>query len=165
MSITIEQAARRLRIAVFVVMVSMAGAYAAARLNLGVGQARIEYHSAALASRPAHAIATVAIILLMVALVRLTQMLGKIASGELFSKAVVGRFRGFAFWLLVSALCTLIGPLVASLLFPADGPTHHIRLVLDFREIITVGITLLLFLLARLLERARDIEAEMREIV
>jgi hypothetical protein len=49
---------------------------------------------------------------------------------------------------------------------PANATgTHHLALVLDFRQVLTLGITLLLFLLARLLERAREIEAEMREIV
>ena len=38
-------------------------------------------------------------------------------------------------------------------------------LVLDLRDLLTVGITLLLFLLARLLERARAIDEEMREFV
>ncbi|MEO6580358.1 MAG: DUF2975 domain-containing protein [Sphingomicrobium sp.] len=165
MATTIEQTARRLRIAVVMVMTLMVVAYASARLNLGFGPAHVEVHSLDLNSGAAHFIAIAAIILLLAALVRLTQMLGLIAGGALFSQAVVGRFRAFAFWLLLSALWTLFGPSVARLLFPQGGPGHHLRMVLDFREIIMVGITLLLFLLARLLEKAREIETEMREIV
>jgi hypothetical protein len=36
---------------------------------------------------------------------------------------------------------------------------------LDLRQLMLLGITLFLFLLARLMERARELEAEMQEFV
>jgi hypothetical protein len=157
--------ARRLRVAVVVVMVLLVAGYVAARFRITVGATHVEYHSPGVASDIGHAIATVAVLFLLVSLARLVQMLGLIGRGDLFSATVVRRFRGFAFWLLVSALCDLLGPIFAQLTMEAAGRTRHVRMVIDFREIIIVGTTLLLFLLARLLERAREIESENREIV
>jgi hypothetical protein len=42
---------------------------------------------------------------------------------------------------------------------------HRIFIVLDIRDLLLIGITALLFLVARMLERARAIEHEMSEIV
>jgi hypothetical protein len=105
------------------------------------------------------------VLLLLVALFRLTQMLRLIQMGEMFSVEVIGRFRSFAFWLLLLALYGLVAPTLLALAEGAATGTHRLAFVLDFRQLLTLGITVLLFLLARLLERAREIEAEMREIV
>jgi len=165
MASSIEQSAARLRIAVFVVIAVLLSAYVSARMNIGLGATHVEYHPAGGDSGTAHSLGTVSVVLLALALGRLTQMLAAIAAGELFSITVIGRFRAFAFWLLLSALCSLLAPIASQLLAASTATGHRFRLIVDFREIITVGTTLLLFLLARLLERARDIESENREII
>ena len=58
-------------------------------------------------------------------------------------------------------------PLIAALagFYPLAGSAHRMALVISLTDVLTVGITLLLFLLARLLERARQLDEDMREIV
>ena len=138
--------------------------YVAARFGGQLGPVRVEAEGH---GPPGWAmvIGDVRILLLTVALFQLTQMLGKIACGELFSAAVVGRFRSFAFWLLLMALFSLIAPIVAELISLPGGHERRLALRIDFREVLTVGVTLVLFLLARLLERARSLDEEMREFV
>lgn len=161
----IQHSALRLRWAVFAAMALMLLVYVAARLDLRVAQAHIAYQNHAADARFARPIGDVSMALLMIALFRLTQMLRRIAMGELFSVAVVRRFRGFALWLLLMAVFELLAPIFAVLVTPAPGLPHQMRILLDLRDLLTVGTTLLLFLLARLLERARRLDEEMREFV
>ncbi len=157
----IVRSAARLRVATFVVMTLFVLLCTAAHFDLPAGQAHVDYR----VSGPPGArwIADVSVMLLLVALWRLTQMLGRISSGELFSSAVISRFKSFAFWLLLTALFGLLAPAMAQFLqFPA---TEQLAFVIDFSKLVTVGVTLVLFLIARLLERARQIEQENREIV
>lgn len=161
----IARSARRLRWIVWGAMAAMVVLYAAARFGVQLGRAHVEYegdHGDLLWSQ---AIGDISLLLLLVALVRLSQMLGRIAAGETFSAAVVGRFRSFAFWLLAMALFGLIAPPLAQLPAFTPGGTHRLEFRIDFREVLTVGVTLVLFLLARLLERARRLDEEMREFV
>jgi len=159
----IRRSAVRLRVAVLATIVVMIGLYGAARFGLRLGQAHVEYrvHGPDLVS--ARLIGDVTLVLLVVALVRLTQMLSLIAAGELFSLAVIGRFRSFASWLLLSASVGVLAPIALSLVAPAGG--HRLAVALDFQKIVMVGITLVLFLLARLLERARGLDEEVRQFV
>ena len=105
------------------------------------------------------------VLLIFVALYQLTAMLRRIACGELFTAGVIGRFRAFALWLLLSALFGLLAPIGLQLLGLVPGTGNQIRVAIDFREVIVVGVTLVLFLLARLLERARGLDEEVREFV
>jgi hypothetical protein len=159
----IMRAADRLRWIVIGAMVAMVALYLAARFEIGIGRARVEYGPPETPGGDNRLVGDVGMVLLALALARLAQMLGAIARGELFSVTVIRRFRGFAFWLLLMAIVGLAGPLLAEALARQAG--DPVRLVLDFRQMLTVGITLLLFLLARLLERARQIEEEVREFV
>ena len=159
----IRTAAVRLRVATFVTMAVMALLYVAARFGLRLGQAHVEYRLHQPDILITRLLSDLMLVLLLIALFRLTQMLARIAAGELFTAEVIGRFRSFALWLLVTALVGLAAPLVAGLIAPADG--HRFMLALDFQRIVTVGVTLVLFLLARLLERARRLDEEMREFV
>jgi hypothetical protein len=88
-------------------------------------------------------------------------MLSLIASGEYYSVRVVRHFRGFAFWLLILAVMAF----VASMVRPSQGTGVNIEIGINFTDLMAVGLTLLLFLIARLLERAGEIEQENREIV
>lgn len=162
----INRTAARLRWGLIVAMGAMALLYLAARLELGFGPARVEFRDDGLAPAAARIVADGTMLLLLVALARLSQMLRLVEQGELFSAPVIRHFRGFAFWLLLMALYGFLAPIVLTLAAGPDaGSPHRMAFVLDLRELLTLGITLLLFLLARLLERAREIEAEMREIV
>lgn len=157
----IMRSARRLRIAVIVAMVVVGASIMLAWIGgpLGIAQVEVRNHGGPIDSLM---VGTASIILIEIALFRLTQMLGAIAQGDLFSSRVIRHFRGFAFWLLIVALVGVGLPLIGSL--AGSGP-HRVALVLDLTKILAVGVTLLLFLLARLLERARQIDEEMREIV
>jgi len=161
----IARSASRLRWAVLSAMIVMGLLYVAARSGLQIGQARVEYQRHSGDSRAVGVIGDVLVVLLLVALYHLTAMLKRIGDGELFTAGVIGRFRAFALWLLLSALFGLLAPFGLQLLGPDSGGTHRFKLVLDYREIITVGLTLVLFLLARLLERARGLDEEVREFV
>ena len=109
-------------------------------------------------------VADISILLLSVALYHLSRMLGAIAAGDLFSARVVGAFRAFAFWLLLVALVWVVAPIVAVVLTGPDE-AHRLAFRLQLRDVLTIGVALILFLVARLLERARTIDEEMREIV
>ena len=162
----IHRGARRLRIAVIAAMVLLAVTLALAWVGPALGLARVEiqHKSGLIDSRVA---GTGAMLMIEVALFRLAQMLSAIGDGELFSSRVVRHFRGFAFWLLLVAIAGVAMPLIAALSgsFPLAGGAHRMALVISLTDVLAVGITLLLFLLARLLERARQIDEEMREIV
>ena len=158
----IRRGASRLRWAVLVAIAFMVGLYLTARFGLPFAGIHIVHRQSAGSSA---VIGDVGIVLLVIALFRLVQMLGAIADGELFSTTVVRRFRAFAFWLMLMALTGLLGPIVAEIIRRQGAPVGQMQIILDFRQILTVGVTLLLFLLARLLERARDYEAEAREFV
>jgi hypothetical protein len=160
----IARSASRLRWAVFAAMAVAVLLYAAARFGVRLGELRIEYHGQGASSAAAQAISDIVMLLLLVGLFRLAQMLGRIASGEMFSTGVIGRFRSFAFWLMLAALFRLFAPAVAQLLEVAQGG-HRLEIRIDFRDVLTVGVTFVLFLLARLLERARRLDEEMREFV
>ena len=160
----IARSASRLRWVVVAAMAIMAALYIAGRFGLQVGPARVEYRTHGPDLPLARIFADILLALLLAALFRLTQMLGRIANGELFSAAVIGHFRSFAFWLLVMALVGLFGPVLVGL---ADAPPAPARFhfAIKYDGIITVCVTLVLFLLARLLERARRLEEENREFV
>ena len=159
----IRRSAKRLRIALFAAMALMAALYLAARFGLALGAAHVEYR-VHVDSPYARLIGDVTTVLVLVALFRLTQMLGLVTSGEMLSAGVIGRFRSFASWLLIVAIFGAIAPVLAQALAPPAN-VHRLELAVDFREILIVGATLALFLVARLLERGRRLEEEMREFV
>jgi hypothetical protein len=161
----IAKAAARLRWGVFAAIAVMALLYVAALFDWQLGGAHVEYRLHEVSPTMGRAIGAGTMVLLLIALLRLAQMLRLIEMGELFSVEVVSRFRSFAFWLLLLALYGLLAPTVFAFAEGLATRTHRFAFVLDFRQLLTLGITVLLFLLARLLERAREIEAEMREIV
>lgn len=162
---SIRRAASRLRVGVFVVMALVVALYLSALLDLRLAHARVEHQIEGLSATYGWAIGVGGILLLLVALFRLSQMLGRIAAGDLFSTAVIGQFRAFALWLLLMALFDLLAPIAAGVAGAASGYPHRLRIAVDLRDLLTVGITLLLFLLASLLDRARRLDEEVREFV
>ena len=162
---TIRRSATRLRWAVWLVVGAMTIGYAAGRLGLAAGFVRLESRSAFGESSAALIAADLCVLLLVVAMWRLSQMLGALAAGDLFSARVVRGFRSFAWWLLLFAGVAIVAKwVVGSLPGQAGGP-HRIAIALDLSDLLMLGLTLILFLVARLLERARQIEDEMREFV
>jgi hypothetical protein len=148
---------------IFLVMALMVLLYAAARLGLQFGAVKVE--SRVHGGLPGHGqwMADVTVVLLTIAFFQLTRMLGRLAAGDLFSAAAVGHFRSFALWLLITALFGLAGPIVSPLLAGERAGGFHF--LLDFQKLLMVAVTLVLFLLARLLERARRLDEEVREFV
>ncbi len=161
----IARSASRLRLGLLITIVLMMLLYGIPRLGLQLGAVRIDYHLKGPDLRSTQFIGDITVGLLIIALFRLSQMLGQIASGALFSAAVVARFRSFAFWLLVMALFELAAPIIAHVLSLREVGNPRLEIAVDFTDILTVGVTLVLFLLARLLERARGIDEENREFV
>jgi len=157
----ISRSAARLRIAVVVVMAVVLGLVGLVWFGSTGAPVQVRVHDAGLWSDPRLS-ATLLFILVELALFQLVKMLAAIRDGEMFSVRVVRHFRQFAFWLMVLAIFGVAGPLVGSAL---GGDRGTVALVLDLRHLITLGVTLLLFLLARLLERARQIDEEVREFV
>ena len=161
----IGKTARRLRWAVWIFWGCIILAYVAGRLGLSLrGAVEVQAHSTVAEAGTPMIVADITILLLSVALYQLSRMLGAIGEGDLFSSRVVGAFRSFAFWLLVVALAWVAAPIVAVFLTGPDA-AHRLEFKLQLRDVLTIGIALILFLVARLLERARTIDEEMREIV
>jgi hypothetical protein len=160
----IAKTAVRLQWSVWIVWGCILVIYAAGRFGLDIGIFRVQASSAAGVAPQIMAVADVTIVLVTVALWQLSRMLGAIAAGDLFSARVVGAFRAFALWLLIVALVWILVPVVMALA-GGPGPEHRYEFKLQLRDLMTIGITLILFLVARLLERARAIDEEMREIV
>ena len=164
MSSNIATTARRLRWAVWIFWACIVLAYVVGRVGLDTEFLHIRSRIDETSTGPAMLIADATVILLSVALYQLTRMLGAISQGYLFSARVVGAFRAFAFWLLLVALVWIVAPAAVALLAGPDAG-QRIELKFQLRDALTAGVALILFLVARLLERARTIDEEMREIV
>lgn len=159
----IQAAAGRLRWAVLVVWVCVVLAYIAGRSGFAAGPLHFETRAAS-AYRPA-LVGDASVVLMTVALWRVGQMLAAVAAGDYFSSTVIQRLRSFAFWLLLLALLWLAAPIVSELLRDQSGPVRRLAFAFSIRDLLTAGITLILFLVARLLERARQLDEEVREFV
>jgi hypothetical protein len=146
-------------------MAAVACTYIAGRLGLTAGPIRFETRSSVEHGVLGQLCSDGLVALLGISMWRLTQMLGAIADGDLFSVRVVRGFRSFAFWLLLLALLGIIAPILLELTKMQSGPVHRLAFPIELRDILALGVTLILFLVARILERARQIEDEMREIV
>jgi hypothetical protein len=162
--IVIGRSARRLRIGILAVFALVLVLYVTARLGVRpIGHPlHVSSRAADVAGTPLVADGTT--LLLAVAIFWLTEALRNVGRGGFFSAAVVRDFRRFALWLLVMALFSFFAPLLVAV-GRNRAAVHPLRVVIDLRDLLLIGITLVLFLLARLLERARAIEDEMREIV
>ena len=162
---SIGKTANRLRWAVWIFWACVIVAYVAGRFGFSwQGAVEVQAHSSAAESGSPMIVADISIIILSVALYHLGKMLGAIGEGDLFSVRVVKSFRSFAFWLLLLAIAWVVAPIAAAL-WAGPDESHRLAFKLQLRDILTIGIALILFLVARLLERARTIDEERREIV
>ena len=160
----IAKMASRIRWGVWIVWAVLVLVYVAGRLGISIGTVRAQAHVPAAEGGSFTAIADLTIVLLSIALFHLSRMLGAVVSGDLFSARVVGAFRAFALWLLLVAILWIDAPIAAELL-TGPGAGNELEFRLRLRDVLTAGIALILFLVARLLERARAIDEENREIV
>lgn len=157
-----QNQAHRLRIIVLALLGLSLGAFLFALLDLDLGPAfRIESRA------PGGSLGWAAVSLapFVIALWRLAGMLRRVAGGEMFTTAVMTGFRGFAFWLMLSALASMLVPVVAASIAVARAGGGHIPILLDVRSLLFLVAAGVLFLVARMLEEAARIEAELKEIV
>ena len=161
----VRRTAARLRLAVWIFWACVIVAYVAARLGLSLnGAVEVRAHASNADSGTPMFVADATVLLISVALYQLTRMLGAVAEGDLFTARVVGAFRAFAFWLLLVALVWVVAPILV-VLVKGPGEAQQLAFKVQLRDILTIGVSLILFLVARLLERARAIDEEMQEIV
>lgn len=161
----IRRYARRLRWGVLVTFALVLILVVCGHFGVRVAGAPVLLQSRSSAAADLFGVGDGILLLLAVAVYWLTEALRAVSDGGLFSRDVVRRFRLFALWMLIMALFSTVAPMV---LAASGSPTygrHRIMLIVDLRDLLLVAITLLLLLIARMLERARSIEDEMSEIV
>ena len=157
--------ARRLRIGVFVVFGIVLALVVAAHLGLRIAGAPILLQSRSSALPGMVGVGDGVLVLIGIAVYWLTEALRAVGAGALFSRVVVRRFRLFALWMLIAALFNTLAPMVLAAAAITPGGRHTIMLVVDVRDLLLIGLTLLILLIALMFERARAIEDEMSEIV
>ena len=151
--------AKRLRAFVILLMIALAGIVALSWLRPATIQLEMHVHANGMDPRVALTIVT---LLLELALLELARMLNLVTRGECFSVQAIGHFRGFAFWLLLLGLIGLVAPMF-ELRSNGHLSVHFIRINLG--ALLIFLMTLVLFLIARLLKLAGEIEQENSEIV
>ena len=139
--------------------------YAAARMGFSPSGTPIVFRSHSIGVPFAAYVGDGIMALLLISIYWLVAALRSIERGGLFAPQTIRLFRRFASWLLVMALFSFIAPILIAAVFFDHKQTHHLMVSLDVRDLLLIGITALLFLLARLLERAGEIEQENREII
>jgi hypothetical protein len=161
----IKRYARRLRLGVLIVFGAVLALVICGHFGIRIAGAPVVLQPR---TRDVEGLLTVGdgvLVLLAIAIYWLSAALRAIADGDLFSRAVVRSFRLFAVWMLVMALFTAVAPMILTAAAPMHGGRHRVMVVIDLRELLLVGLTLLLLLIARMFERARAIQDEMSEIV
>ena len=106
-------------------------------------------------------------IFMLLALLQLWLMLRHVEEGDLFSARVTLRLRRFALFTVLAVLsAALLMPLLV-LLFPDCAPTGPCfrRFPIDLRTFWTLVIALVFFLVARIIDEARRIDEENKQII
>ncbi len=157
--------ARRLRLAVLAAFGLVLGLVLCGHFGVRIGSAPVLLQSRSESLAGTFGIADIVLVLIGVAVFWLSEGLRAVAGGGLFSGVVVRRFRLFALWMLMAALFNTFAPMVLAAVGPGTTGHHRIMILVDVRDLLLIGLTLLVLLIARMLERARAIEDEMSEIV
>jgi hypothetical protein len=165
LSPSIRQAARRLRVATLVAIVLAEGVILIAVAVVLFGR-RADLPALHIQDQGLPPWATAIGLLLIalfigLALFRLARMLGKVEAGDLFA---AGDLRGFAFYLFLSVLVSIVVPMIGPLLAADPGP-HRLMLNLNLTEGLMLLISGLLFFVARLLDEAQAIADDASQIV
>jgi hypothetical protein len=153
----IASSARRLRLAVLIGIALIVVLYVLGQFLPEFGPVRVESRGKLGGA--------LALLLLVIALGRLAQMLGAIADGPLFGSRVTQGFRSFALWLFLATLADVVAAPAAAIARTIVAGGGHTALHFELRGLLMLAGTLFLFLVARLLEQARAIEAELEAIV
>lgn len=161
---TIARSARRLRFAALAAIGLIVAVYLLGRFGPEAGPVRVETH-ADTAGWLDRAMIDVTLALFVIALFRLAQMLGAVADGPLFGPRVTRAFRGFAFWLFLATLIDVVAAPAIAIVRALSLGGGRAPLVFELGDLLMLAGALFLFLLARMLEQARAIEAELEEIV
>ena len=161
----IRRYARQLRIGILVVFGLLLALIAAGRFGLRVAGAPVILQSRIAPIAGPFSVSDGILLLLAIAIYWLSEALRAVAAGELFSRVVVRRFRLFALWMLIMAIFSTLAPMLLSASRPAQGPHHRIAIVIDVRDLLLIGLTVLVFLIARMFERARALDEEVRKFV
>lgn len=164
---TLAESAKALRVVAIILLIILCGGVVIAGLGLDLGSAVQVRHRSSLGTGVlADGVGAVAALLFAVALIQLIRLLGRIADGELFAAGVTSAFRSFAFWLMLSAIVAIAGPAVAATAAAiGEGGHHPIAIAIDLRDILFLLAGLVMFLVARMLDEAARLDAELREIV
>ena len=161
---TIARSAKRLRFVVLGGIALILVVYAIGTLGPQVGAIRVETDPD-VDGWQGQLVVGLSLLLFVVALARLSQMLSAIADGALFGPKVTIAFRGFAFWLFVATLVDVLAVPALQIADRISAGGGRAVLTFELRDILLLVGTLFLFLLARMLEQARAIQAELEEIV
>ncbi|MGK2284526.1 DUF2975 domain-containing protein [Pedomonas sp. V897] len=166
--------ARRLRIGTALALVVVVGIclYAAIAGLAGLGQpGEVHISSASDSGTPANRneliAAAIAGLPLAIALWRLIRMLRAIERGQLFTGTTVAELRGFALFVMISALASILVLPVLDIAtaLASDADTRTVTLTFDGGDFFALLVSVLLFFLARLLGEAQRIAEDNEQIV
>ena len=161
-----KRSAARLQLVVVALLAIAAAAFAIDRFGIDFGPwLQIRRHGAGPQVAVPGWVLDLSILLFLIALAQLARLLGRLRRGEVFTAGVTAAFRAFAAWLLASAVVSVIAPMFAAAATTVAGGSARIPVLIDIRQLSYVIAALVLFLIARMLDEAARIEAELREIV
>lgn len=172
LSNNLSHGARRLRFGTGAALAAVLGVtvYAAVAALIGPGQAdevQILGSDGVPAGRAGLIAAALTGLPLSIALWRLMRMLREIERGRIFTAATIRELRGFALFVMLSALASIVVlpafNIAAALAAGADQT--KITLTLDTADFFSVLISVLLFFVARLFGEAQRIADENEQIV
>lgn len=158
--------AKRLRWTILVLMLLAFGLHVIARWGLQTTHVRVVAGAARVASGLSLALASdLAAALFIFALWRLVRMLRRVEEGDFFSAPLTIEFRGFALFLFLSALASVPLPMLLAFIAAHGQADADPMLMVDFRDVWTLCVAGLMFLIARLFDEAQRLDADLREIV
>jgi hypothetical protein len=98
---------------------------------------------------------------------RLLAMLRRIERGEVFERATIADLRGFALWVLVSSIASIVAPPLIELLLGLvrGGDSLTVTLSFESGDFFALLVSALLFFIARLFGEAQRIADDNRQIV
>lgn len=163
-NLAIARSARRLRLLVLAGVALIVAIYLVGQFGPQLGPLRVRSHPEP-AGWAGQLVIGMSLLLFVIALARLAQMLSAIAEGPLFGPRVTRAFRGFAFWLFLATLADVLATPLFAIAERISAGGGRTELTFELRDLLMLAGALFLFLLARMLEQARAIEAELEEIV
>ena len=160
--------ARRLRQATLVALALLVLVTGLAAFWLWSGQAEaggglVEIDDSGLPGGPAALVQLASGGLLAIALLRLASMLGQVEAGRPFATA--RPLRGFAFFLFLSVLASILLPPLIQLALAATAGSGRATFSLAGEDVLMLFVTGLLFLVARLLDEAQRVADDASQIV